>query len=360
MLYFLSAHADDLNWLNIFRYLTIRGGGAMLTGLFCALILGRPVINWLNKKQIHGQPIRSDGPPTHLEKIGTPTMGGLLILLSGLGSSLLWTDLSNLYVWIVIMVITSFAIIGGVDDYIKLVTRSSNGLNAISRIIAQIGVSLLALGLIVQVTGFDLATGLAFPFIKDVLLAWGWMFLPFGVLVIVGTANAVNLTDGLDGLAIMPTVIALGCFGAISYLVGNAIFADYLHLFHIPGTGELAVLCAAFVGAGLGFLWFNTPPASVFMGDMGALSLGAGLGTVAIITKHELVLAIIGGLFVLETLSVIIQVASFKLTGRRVFRMAPIHHHFEQKGWSESTVVIRFWIIAVVLAMIGLSTLKIR
>jgi phospho-N-acetylmuramoyl-pentapeptide-transferase len=330
MLYnLLTPLADEVIFFNLFRYLTFRSGGAVLTALLLAFLLGPPIIAWLKKKQKEGQPIREDGPESHLlTKKGTPTMGGVLILLAVAISTLLWADLSNPYVWIVLLVTGGFGLIGFIDDYKKLTSRSHKGLPGRLRLILEIAISLTA-------------------------AAW----LTF---VIVGSANAVNLTDGLDGLAIVPVMIAAGCFGFISYLVGNAVFASYLGLHGVPGSGELAVFCAALVGASLGFLWFNAPPAMVFMGDTGSLSCGGALGSIAVITRHELVLAIIGGLFVLETVSVIVQVGSYKLTGKRVFRMAPLHHHFEKKGWAEPTIVIRFWIIASILALIGLSTLKLR
>lgn len=331
-----------------------------MTALIISFLIGPGVIRWLKKKQKEGQPIREDGPEGHFKKAGTPTMGGLMILVSAGVSVLLWADLSNPYVFIVAGVITGFGLIGLADDYAKLTKKSHEGISGKSRLFFEGLVAFLAVAAYLNFTTTDLATGLAIPFMKDYLLPLGILIMPFAVLVIVGTANAVNLTDGLDGLAIVPVMIAAACFGLISYLVGNAIFADYLGVTFVPGSGELAIVCGALIGAGMGFLWFNAPPAMVFMGDTGSLSMGAGLGAIAVIVKHELVLLIIGGLFVLETLSVIIQVASYKLTGKRVFRMAPIHHHFEKKGWSEPTVVIRFWIISVILALIGLATLKLR
>jgi len=295
-----------------------------------------------------------------ITKKGTPTMGGFLILLALLGSTLLWADLSNLYVWVTLFATAGFGTIGFLDDYRKLASKSHKGVSGRTRLLAEILIGTIAAFATIYITRAPLGTGLAIPFLKSVLLPLGWFFVPFAAVVVTGAANAVNLTDGLDGLAIVPAMIAASCFMLIAYLVGNVVFANYLQIQHVPGTGELAVFCAAMVGAALGFLWFNAPPAMVFMGDTGSLSIGAALGTVAVITKHELVLAIIGGLFVLETVSVIVQVASFKLTGKRVFRMAPLHHHFERKGWQEPTIVIRFWIIASILAIAGLSTLKLR
>lgn len=352
--------ADDFSIFNLFRYLTFRTGGAIMTALIISFLIGPGIIKWLKKKQKEGQPIREDGPEEHFKKAGTPTMGGLMILISAGLAVLLWADLSNPYVFIVAGVITGFGLIGLADDYAKLTKRSHKGISGKSRLFFEGLIAFLAVAAYLNFTTTELATGLAIPFMKEYLFPLGILIMPFAILVIVGTANAVNLTDGLDGLAIVPVMIAAACFGLISYLVGNAIFSDYLGITFVPGAGELAIICGALIGAGMGFLWFNAPPAMVFMGDTGSLSMGAGLGAIAVIVKHELVLLIIGGLFVLETLSVIIQVVSFKLTGKRVFRMAPIHHHFEKKGWSEPTVVIRFWIIAVILALIGLATLKLR
>lgn len=361
MLYALLAPlADEYQVFNLFRYLTFRTGGAMMTALVISFLLGPAVINWLKQQQRGASNIREDVPEQHLAKAGTPTMGGFLILIALIFSTLLWMDLNNTYVWIVLLVTAGFGMIGFADDFLKLTKRNSKGLPGKLKLTGQIAFSLAAAYWYVKVTPDTLSSSLALPFLKDVLLNLGWFFLPFAIFVIVGASNAVNLTDGLDGLAIVPVLIAAGCFGFISYLVGNAIYSDYLQLHFVLGSGELAVFCGAIVGAALGFLWFNAPPAMVFMGDTGSLSLGGALGAISIVTKHEIVLAIIGGLFVLETVSVIVQVASFKLTGRRVFAMAPLHHHFEKKGWAEPTIVIRFWIIAMILAMIGLSTLKLR
>lgn len=361
MLYhLLTPLAETYGIFNLFNYLTFRTGGAVMTALFIGFVIGPYTINWLKGRQKGGQPIRGDGPESHLLKAGTPTMGGVMIMISAGISILLWADLSNPYIWIVSFVMVGFGLIGMADDYAKLTSRSHKGVSGKIRLLLEFSIALIAVLAYMRYTtdGFD--TGLAIPFMKDYLLPLGLFFIPFSLLVIVGASNAVNLTDGLDGLAIVPVMIAAGCFGLISYLAGNAVFSNYLGIHFVPGTGELAIICGALIGAGMGFLWFNAPPAMVFMGDTGSLPMGAGLGSIAMITKHELVLVIIGGLFVLETLSVIIQVVSFKLTGKRVFRMAPIHHHFEKKGWSEPTVVIRFWIIAMILALIGLSTLKLR
>jgi phospho-N-acetylmuramoyl-pentapeptide-transferase len=353
--------ADDFHAFNLFRYITFRSGGAVVTALLISFIFGPPMIAWLKAKQGEGQPIRDDGPQSHIvRKKGTPTMGGFLILLALTISTLLWGDLANAYVWIALMVTVSFGLIGFLDDYRKLTRRSHRGVPGKVKLLLEILVAAAACIALATYIHQPFANQVAVPFFKNALLELGWFFVPFGVCVIVGASNAVNLTDGLDGLAIVPTMIAAGCFAFIAYLVGNLTFATYLQLHHIPRADELAVFCGAMVGASLGFLWFNAPPAMVFMGDTGSLALGGALGAISVITKHELVLAIVGGLFVLEAVSVIVQVASFKLTGRRVFRMAPLHHHFEQKGWAEPTVVIRFWIIASILAIAGLATLKLR
>jgi phospho-N-acetylmuramoyl-pentapeptide-transferase len=362
MLYLLlSPLADQFHALNLFRYITFRAGGAFFTSLLISLVFGTQIIAWLRSMQGEGQPIRSDGPQSHLvRKKGTPTMGGFLILLALTISTLLWGDLGNAYVWIVIWMTVSFGLIGFLDDYRKLTRRSHHGVPGRVKLLLEI---LMAVGACIALAFLmraPIANTIAIPFVKNIVLNVGWFFLPFGILVITGASNAVNLTDGLDGLAIGPSMIATGCFAFIAYAVGNANFANYLQLHHVPGADELTVFCGAMVGAGLGFLWFNAPPASVFMGDTGSLSIGAALGTISVVTKHELVLAIIGGLFVLEAISVIVQVASFKMTGRRVFRMAPLHHHFEQKGWEEAQIVIRFWIISAILAIAGLATLKLR
>ena len=357
----LAPLSEELNPLNIFRYQTFRSGSAILFAFFLTLLIGPRIIAWLKLKQREGQPIREDGPESHLlTKKGTPTMGGLMFLISACLTTLLWADLSNAYVWVVLMVTIGYGAIGFGDDFLKLTKRNTKGLPGRVKLLMQLIIGGIAAAIVIWVAPEPLSTALAVPFLKDVLLPLGWFFLPFATLVMMGSSNAVNLTDGLDGLAIVPVMMAAASLGFIAYLAGNANFADYLQLHHIVGAGELAVFCGALCGAGLGFLWFNAPPAMVFMGDTGSLSMGGALGAIAVITKHELVLAIIVGVFVLETVSVIVQVISFKTTGRRVFRMAPLHHHFEKKGWAEPTIVIRFWIIAAVLALIGLATLKLR
>ena len=361
MLYnLLAPFAEDFIFFNLFRYLTFRTGGAIMTALILCFLMGPAIIRWLKSKQLEGQPIREDGPETHFQKAGTPTMGGLMILLSAGLSIFLWADLSNPYVWIVVAVVLGFGLIGLADDYVKLTQKSHHGIPGKTRLLFEFLIALVVVLLYLHFSTSENETGLSIPFLKEVFIPLGFFFIPFAMLVIVGSSNSVNLTDGLDGLAIVPVMIAAACFGLISYLAGNAIFSEYLGIHYVPGSGELAVICGALIGAGMGFLWFNAPPAMVFMGDTGSLSMGAGLGTIAVLIKHELVLLIIGGLFVLETVSVIVQVVSYKLTGKRVFAMAPLHHHFEKKGWSEPTIVIRFWIIAVILALIGLSTLKLR
>ncbi len=362
MLYFLVDLADTISVLNVFRYITFRTGGAIMTALLFVFLFGPRIIDSLRVRQGKGQPIREDGPASHLlTKKGTPTMGGLMILSGVLVSTLLWANLSNPYVWVVIGVTVGFGLIGLYDDYLK-VTRASakNGFSGRVRLTLEAIIAGIAAYAVTHLQQEPFATSVAFPFFKDFLLNLGIFFVPFAVLVIVGAGNSVNLTDGLDGLAIVPVMIACASFGMIAYLSGNKVFADYLQIHFVLGTGELAVLAGAVFGAGLGFLWFNAPPAAIFMGDTGSLALGGMIGAIAVATKHEIVLAIIGGLFVLEAMSVIIQVISFKLTGKRVFRMAPIHHHFEHLGWTEAQVVIRFWIIAVVLALLGLATLKLR
>ncbi len=361
MLYHLSqALVESFPVLNVLRYITFRTGGAIMTALFLLFMFGPRLIALLKVKQGKGQPIRDDGPETHFAKAGTPTMGGLMILGAIVVTTLLWADLTNPYVWAVLFVLTGFGAIGFYDDYLKVTTGSTAGFSGRMRLLLEVLVAGIGTFIIIKAGDPKLSTALAFPFFKDLLLQMGWWFLPFAVLVIVGAGNAVNLTDGLDGLAIVPVMIAAASFGLIVYLVGHAVFASYLQLHYVRGVGELAVLTGAILGAGLGFLWYNAPPAQIFMGDTGSLSLGGALGAIAVAAKHEIVLAIVGGLFVLETVSVIVQVVSYKLTGRRVFRMAPLHHHFEKKGWKEETIVIRFWIIAVVLALIGLATLKLR
>ena len=353
--------ASEFQPFNLFRYITFRTGGATITALILSLMFGPMMIRWLKTNQSEGQPIRDDGPESHLiTKVGTPTMGGLLILGAFAMSTILWMPLSNPYLWPVLAIALSFGVIGSVDDWMKLRRRSHNGMSARMKLGLQLLASFFVTVVLIELSPDQLRYGIAVPFLKDSLLTMGLLYVPFAMLVIVGSSNAVNLTDGLDGLAIVPVMIVAACFGLIAYLVGNSNFSAYLQINYVPGTGDLAVMCGALIGAGLGFLWFNAPPAKVFMGDTGSLALGGGLGAIAVATRHELVLAITGGLFVVETLSVILQVASFKLTGKRIFLMAPLHHHFERKGWAESTIVIRFWIIAVVLALAGLSSLKLR
>lgn len=360
MLYELVGFSDQIGALNVFRYITFRTGGAIFTALVFVMLFGPGVIALLRIKQGKGQPIREDGPQSHLAKRGTPTMGGLMILASLTFAALLWCDLRNPYVWVVLAVTLSYGAIGFYDDYLKVKQQKSSGAESGFRLLLELGIAAVAAYVIMRLSTAELSGQLALPFFKSMLIDLGPFFILFGLIVIAGAGNSVNLTDGLDGLAIVPVMIAAATFGLIAYLIGNFKFATYLQIHHVSGTGELAVICGALIGAGLGFLWFNAPPAMIFMGDTGSLALGGALGTIAVATKHEIVLAIVGGLFVLETLSVIIQVTSFKLTGKRIFRMAPLHHHFEQKGWQESTVVVRFWIIAVVLALIGLATLKLR
>ena len=361
MLYLLGLLAEQISALNVFRYITFRTGGATITALLFVFLFGPTIIATLRLKQGKGQPIRLDGPKNHiLTKTGTPTMGGLMILSGFVFSTLLWANLGNPYVWIILVVTLGFGLVGLYDDYLKVTKQTQKGFSGRLRLLIEFAVAAVACFFVARVGAAPLSTELTFPFIKEIVVNLGWFFVPFAAFVIVGAGNAVNLTDGLDGLAIVPVMIAAASFGVIAYLSGNAVFADYLQIHFVQGTGELAVVCGAVIGAGLGFLWFNAPPAAIFMGDTGSLALGGMLGSVAVATKHEIVLAIVGGLFVLEAVSVIIQVASFKLTGRRVFRMAPIHHHFEHLGWTEPQIVIRFWIIAVLLALVGLSSLKIR
>ncbi|WP_260482508.1 phospho-N-acetylmuramoyl-pentapeptide-transferase [Sphingomicrobium flavum] len=356
MLYLLAEQLGFPGILNLIRYITFRAGAATATALIIGLFLGPPLIRWLRAKQGKGQPIRADGPQSHLSKRGTPTMGGLLILISVVISVLLWMDLTNPYVWACLMVTLGFGAIGFMDDYAKVKKRHHGGISAKMRLLLEFAIAGFATWAMVRISG----TNLYLPFVQGAVFDIGWLYIPFGAFVIVAFGNAVNLTDGLDGLATMPVIIASVAFTLIAYLVGNAIFAEYLGIPNVLGVGDLTVLLLAIVGAGLAFLWFNAPPAAVFMGDTGSLALGGALGAVAVATHHEFVLAIIGGLFVLEAVSVVVQVFFYKRTGKRVFRMAPIHHHFEQLGWSEPTVVIRFWIISFVLALAGLSTLKLR
>ncbi len=356
----LAPLADEYIVFNLFRYLTFRTGGAIMTALLVSFVFGSTIINWLKAAQNGNTPVREDVPEGHLKKVGTPTMGGFLILLAISVSTLLWADLRNGYVWLVLLVTMGFGAIGFADDYLKLAGYRSKGLPGRVKLILEIIIAMIAAYWAMTISPVQLSESLVIPFLKNILVDLGWFFIPFAVFVIVGASNAVNLTDGLDGLAIVPVMIAAACFGFIAYLVGNSVYSGYLQLHYVVGVGELSVFCGALVGASLGFLWYNAPPAMVFMGDTGSLSVGGALGTISVVTKHEFVLAIIGGLFVLETVSVIVQVVSFKLTGKRVFAMAPLHHHFEKKGWAESTIVIRFWVIASILALIGMSTLKLR
>ncbi|WP_298124439.1 phospho-N-acetylmuramoyl-pentapeptide-transferase [Brevundimonas sp.] len=357
--------AQDYPLLNLVQYQTVRVALAMATAMIVAVAMGSRFIAWMRTKQGKGQPIRDDGPVSHLSKVGTPTMGGLMILAGIAVAVLLWGDLTNPYIWIVSLVTAAFAVLGFIDDYAKVTKQTSAGLTSRQKLFWQVIVAVVAgvltvLWMTASPTSPNLQTSIAFPFFKDVLLNIGWFYVAFAAFTIVGFSNAVNLTDGLDGLAIVPVMMASAAFGMISYLAGNFIFSNYLGIHHVPGSGELAVFLAAIIGGGTGFLWYNAPPAKIFMGDTGSLALGGALGSVAVMTKHELVLGIVGGLFVLEAASVMIQVGYFKATKKRVFLMAPIHHHFEKMGWPESTVVIRFWIVSAMLALLGLATLKLR
>ena len=361
MFYWLAELSDKVSFFNVFRYITFRTGGAVVTALVFVFLFGQPIIDTLRLKQGKGQPIREDGPASHLvTKKGTPTMGGLMILSGLFVSTLLWANPRNPYVWVVLGVTLCFGLIGFYDDYLKVTKQSHKGFSGRTRLIAEGVIALVACVVLTQLGRAPISTSIVLPFFKDLVFNLGVWFVIVGAFIIVGAGNAVNLTDGLDGLAIVPVMIAAATFGLISYIVGNALFSEYLQLHFVSGTGELSVLCGAMIGAGLGFLWFNAPPASIFMGDTGSLALGGMLGATAVAIKHEIVLAIVGGLFVLEAVSVIVQVVSFKLTGKRVFKMAPIHHHYEQMGWTEPQIVIRFWIVAVVLALAGLATLKLR
>ncbi|MEX0351520.1 MAG: phospho-N-acetylmuramoyl-pentapeptide-transferase [Paracoccaceae bacterium] len=360
MLYWLTALSDGGDFFNLFRYITFRAGGAFMTALIFGFLFGRPLINVLRRKQGKGQPIRDDGPEGHFSKAGTPTMGGLLIVGALLSSTLLWARLDNPFVWLVIFVTLAYALIGFADDYAKVSKQNTKGVPGKVRLALGIIIAVIASAWAAAYHPDMLRNQLALPVFKDTLINLGVFYIPFSIIVIVGAANAVNLTDGLDGLAIMPVMIAGTTLGIIAYAVGRVDFTEYLDVHYVPGTGEILIFAAALFGAGLGFLWYNAPPAAVFMGDTGSLALGGALGAIAVATKHELVLAVVGGLFVIEALSVIIQVLYYKRTGKRVFLMAPIHHHYEKKGWAESTIVIRFWIISLILAMIGLATLKVR
>ena len=361
MLYdFLLNYVELFGFLNVFKYITFRTGLAVFTSLVIVLLIGGPFIKLFSDRKILN-PIREDGPSDHIiKKIGTPTMGGVIILIGLLISVIFWGDLKNIYVLFCLYIVLSFGLLGAFDDYKKIKHGNSSGISSKLKLIIQILLSMLGIVILTYFVEYDEFRNLYFPFFKNLIINLGWFFIPFSIFVIVGSSNAVNLTDGLDGLATVPVILVAGCFAFISYVTGNIVFSEYLQITYIDGTGEIAIFCGAIIGACLGFLWFNAPPAKIFMGDTGSLSLGGSLGAVGIITKHEIVLAITGGLFVLEALSVMVQVISFRLTGKRIFRMAPIHHHFEKKGWPESTVVIRFWIISIILAMIGLATLKLR
>ena len=353
-------YVDIFSFLNVFKYLTVRTGLAMFTSMLVVFLIGTPFINFFSARQIV-DPIREDGPDEHIiKKIGTPTMGGVLILLGLFSGILLWGNLSSPYIWFLIFIVASFGLLGAYDDYKKIKSNNSSGISFRFKLIFQIIIAVLGILLLTYFIDHSDLKNLYFPFFKNLFINLGWFFIPFSVFIIVGSSNAVNLTDGLDGLATVPVILVAGCFAFISYVVGNIVFSEYLQIPYIKGVGEVTVFLGSIIGSCLGFLWFNAPPAKIFMGDTGSLALGGSLGAVGIITKHEIVLAITGGLFVLEAISVIAQVISYKLTGKRVFKMAPIHHHFEKKGWAESTVVIRFWIISIILAMIGLATLKLR
>ena len=361
MLYsFLISLVDTYSFLNVFKYLTVRTGLAMFTSMLVVFLVGTPFIKLFSLKQIHN-PIRKDGPEEHIvKKIGTPTMGGLLILLGLFSGILLWGDLLNPFNWFLIFILLSYGILGAFDDLKKIKEKSSQGISSKIKFILQLILALIGIIILSFLAEPKDLTNLYVPFFKDIIINLGWFFIPFYLFVIVGSSNAVNLTDGLDGLATVPVILVAACFAFISYVTGNIVFSNYLQIPYIEGVGEVAIFCGCIIGSCLGFLWFNAPPAKIFMGDTGSLALGGSLGAISIITKHEIVLAITGGLFVFEAFSVIVQVISFKLTGKRIFKMAPIHHHFEKKGWEESTVVIRFWIISIILAMIGLATLKLR
>lgn len=360
MLFWLTEFSDGGDLFNLFRYITFRAGGAFFTALIFGFLFGRPLINLLRKRQGKGQPIRDDGPESHFVKAGTPTMGGLLILSALVVSTLLWARLDNAYIWMLLFVTVGFGMIGFADDYAKVSKNNTKGVSGRVRLLIGLVIAAVAGTWATMLHPDELSFQLAVPVFKDVLLNLGYLFVPFAVLVIVGAANAVNLTDGLDGLAVMPVMIAAGTLGVIAYVVGRVDWSSELGIHYVPGTGEILVFAAGLIGGGLGFLWYNAPPAAVFMGDTGSLALGGALGAIAVASKHEIVLAIVGGLFVVEALSVIIQVAYFKRTGKRVFLMAPIHHHFEKRGWAEPQIVIRFWIISLILALIGLATLKVR
>ena len=360
LFHILTSFIDQYSFFNVFKYLTFRTGLSVITSLIVVFIIGGPLIKIFSDKMITG-PIRQDGPIDHIvKKSGTPTMGGVIIIIGIISSTLLWADLTNIYIWILILVSLSLSCLGLLDDTLKIKYKNSRGLKSRYKFTGQLLIGAVALFILIKYSNHEYLYNLYFPFFKNLIWHMGLFFIPFGLFVIIGASNAVNLTDGLDGLATVPVMLVASSFTLISYVVGNTIFSEYLQIQYIPDVGELAIFCGSIVGACLGFLWYNAPPAKIFMGDTGSLSLGGSLAAIAIIVKHEIVLAIIGGLFVLETVSVIIQVLSFKLTGKRIFKMAPIHHHFEKKGWAESTIVIRFWIIAIILALVGLATLKLR
>jgi len=357
---FLISLVDQFSALNVFRYLTFRTGLSLMSSMVIVFLIGGPFIKFIESRKITG-PIRDDGPIGHIvKKVGTPTMGGVLILIGIIFGTLLWADLNNSYIWVLLLVATSFGLLGAFDDYLKIKHKNSRGISSKMKIFFQILLSLISVLLLTKFGNHEHLKNLYFPFFKNLTIHLGLFFIPFSIFIIVGSSNAVNLTDGLDGLATVPVMLVALSFTLICYVVGNTVFSEYLQLPYIANVGEASIFCGSMVGACLGFLWFNAPPAKIFMGDTGSLSLGGSLGAISIIAKHEIVLGIVGGLFVLETASVIIQVISFKLTGKRVFMMAPLHHHFEKKGWAESTVVIRFWIISIILALIGLATLKLR
>ena len=361
MLYqFLLNYVDIFSFLNVFKYITFRTGLSLFTSLIIVLLIGGPFIKFFSNNKIL-DPIRDDGPENHIvKKIGTPTMGGVIILFGLLVSVLLWGNLSNVSILFCIYITISFGLLGALDDYKKIKLNNSSGISFKFKLLSQIFLAIIGISFFLYFVDYQEINNLYFPFFKNLVINLGWFFIPFSVFIIIGSSNAVNLTDGLDGLATVPVILVAACFDLISYITGNIVFSDYLQIPYIEGTGEISIFCGAIIGSCLGFLWFNAPPAKIFMGDTGSLALGGSLGTIGIITKHEIVLAITGGLFVLEAVSVMVQVISFKLTGKRIFKMAPIHHHFEKKGWPESTVVIRFWIISIILAMIGLATLKLR
>ena len=361
MLYsLLTSFVDQFTFLNVFKYLTFRTGLSLISSMIIVFLIGGPFIKYFSKRKITG-PIREDGPIDHIfKKVGTPTMGGILILIGMLLSTLLWADLSNIYIWFLIFIASSFGILGAIDDYLKIKNNNTIGLSWILKITVQIILAFIGIYFLSKLADHSYLKNLYFPFFKNLILDLGIFFVPFCIFILIGSSNAVNLTDGLDGLATVPVILVATSFAFICYVVGNTVFSNYLHIPYIKDLGEASIFCGSICGACLGFLWYNAPPAKIFMGDTGSLSLGGSLGAVGIISKHEIVLAIIGGLFVLETASVIIQVISFKLTGKRIFRMAPLHHHFEKKGWAESTIVIRFWIISIILALVGLATLKLR